>query len=457
MTTGFGGLAHISERQLLNGRRFRLAVERGRAAWTAALLACLALVADPSAALAGGEKDGGKGPATLPPPGRVWVQLYAAKSLSEPVRASLEAAIVTGANDSGKTEYVHKESNQSFEEEIEAQLERGDEALEQAKKLIDDLDFEGAGESLAAAIDAYTPYLPELMTRDGNANRLIDALIQTVIIRFLNGDEDEASKALAQAFVLEPTMEFDRKRFPPQLEEFVIQELLLLDEFGKGTLEVRVKGGPATVFVNGIERGQAPVVVEGLPAGPNFVHLRVPGTKGVSLTARIEGKVKSLLEHELELPPSKVSGPLAKLRSSVGKSSMSAKMRKAADKLKVDGLLLVVPKVKSKSIELIAHLYDARSGKLVSRAATEVELVGGEAEASELGRSVVAGAVWVAGEKPRKESGPPFWKRKFWKSKYFWPAVGVTAGVVLVGAVAAVASGGLSPGQKVGLFPVVRF
>ena len=57
----------------------------------------------------------------------------------------------------------------------------------------------------------------------------------------------------------------------------------------------------------------------------------------------------------------------------------------------------------------------------------------------------------------RKSSGPPFWKRKFWKHKYFWPVVGVAAGVVVVGAVASAATGGLSPGQKVGLFPVVSF
>jgi len=419
------------------------------------LVVGLGLLGVTPAAAATGDDEAAKD-RNIPPPKRVWVQLYAAKSLSEPVRDSLEEAITSGANEAGKSEYLRKRDVQTEDEEIEKQLERGDQALEAAKKLIEDLDFEGAGEKLATSIDAYTPYLPELMVRDGNANRLIDALIQTVIIRYLNGDEDEAAKALRRAFVLEPTMNYDRKRFPPQLEEFVIQELLLMDEFGKGTLEVKVKGGTATVFINGIERGQSPVVVEDLPAGPNFVHLRVPGVKGVSLTANLEGKVKSVLEHEIELPPSKVTGPLAQVRSKVGKSEVTAGMRKAAEELKVEALLLVVPKVKASSIQLIAHLYDMRSGKLVSRAATEVELVGGEAEATELGRSVVSGAVWVSGEARRKPSGPPFWKRKFWKSKYFWPAVGVAAGAVLIGAVAA-ASGGLSPGQKVGLFPVVRF
>jgi hypothetical protein len=71
---------------------------------------------------------------------------------------------------------------------------------------------------------------------------------------------------------------------------------------------------------------------------------------------------------------------------------------------------------------------------------------------------VVGGAIWVAADRRRRSGGTPFWKRKFWKHKYFWPAVGVAAGVVVVGAVAAAAtSGGLSPGQKVGLFPVVSF
>jgi hypothetical protein len=42
------------------------------------------------------------------------------------------------------------------------------------------------------------------------------------------------------------------------------------------------------------------------------------------------------------------------------------------------------------------------------------------------------------------------------KSKYFWPAVGITAGVLVIG-IAVAATSGLSNAEKVTLFPVVTF
>ena len=404
-----------------------------------------------------GEGEGEDGSAadadpSAPPPKRIQVQVFAAEGFSEAARVTLEAAVAGGARAAGVSKFITDANQADIDALVDKSLERGDAETSKAEELFDELEFEAAGDHLGKAIDYYSQYLSELMLRDGNANKMVGVLIKQVIVSYLNGDEEAASGALAQVFILDANIDYDAKLFPPQLEEFVVQERLLFDELGKGTLKIAVERGSAMVYINGIERGSTPLTIEALPAGPNMVTLRTLGTPPKFVLAKVEGETVSEISVNLELTDSRPRGRLSKARREVGKNNAGKKLHRAASKLKVDGLLLVVPTVKDSSIELVAYVYDMRNGELVSRAEAEVDHGSGAAEASELGGRVMRGAVWkrplvVAGAKR-----PPIWKHK-----YFWPVVGTAAGVAVIGIVIAAAQGGLSPGQKVGLFPMVRF
>ncbi len=387
-----------------------------------------------------------------PPPKRIAVKVFAAEMVPEVTRVALERTIADGASQVGSSEMVTKAPADKSDAEIDAALEKADADRDKGLKLMDDLEFEAANGALQAAADEYSRYLSELMLRDGNPSRLVDVYIKQVIVNYLNGDEEAASRELSRAFILDPSIQFDKKRFPPQLEEFVVQERLLFDELGKGTLSITVDGGLAMVLVNGMERGPAPVTVKDLPAGPNLVSLRVFGALPIAATGDVKGEATTELKIPLGLPRSRDSGPLAKARREVGKSEAGKRLDKAGRELGVDGLLLVVPTVEGGKIGLVAYVYDLRSGTLVNKVDTTVEPGSGEAEATALGGAALRGAVWPA----RQVELVAHKRRPIWKHKYFWPVVGAAAGVIVIGVIIS-ASQGLSPGQKVGLFPTIRF
>ncbi len=399
---------------------------------------------------------------STPPPKRLHVVLYAAKGMSESERLLLEASLAEGVRDGGgkivKTGHP-KLRRPGGKAAAKKALSRGDKSLAEAQKRVRNLDFDGALDVLDWASEEYAKYLPQLFDRDGGITRLRDVFVQATVINYLNGDEKAATKALARAFVLDPMLTYDKKTFPPQLEQFVEQERALFEGVAKGSLRVTVKGGPATVYVNGLDRGKAPVVVHDLYAGPNTVTVAAPGVEPVAAAEVVKSGDVAAVTLEIKVPASKLTGPMAKTRGSVGDETVSSTLTAAAKKLGADGLILALPTVGEGSIALVVYVYDLRSGAMVGRFEGSADRASPKVEASDLGRTAFKDAKWrlaipifVGPERT------PFWKKKFWRHKYFWPAVGTAAGVVLLGIVIKSATGGgLSNGQKVGIFPVVQF
>jgi hypothetical protein len=387
-------------------------------------------------------------------PRRLHVRVLPAEGLDEAPRRALEQAIAGGARAVIGAEVVTADAGADAEAEAEAEqaLERSDRALEGARERLRNLDLDGALDLLDWAADEYVRHLPELMIRDGNGHRLVETFTLAATVHYLGGDEGSATTALRRALVLEPTLEYDPTRFPPQLQRLVLDERLLFDELGTGSLSIRADGVPAKVrvLVNGVERGVAPLVVDDLPAGPNLVHLRAAGAEPQVLTGVLDGP--GVVPVRATLVAAAPGDLLLAAAGDVGRRRASARLGEAAEALGVDALLVVAPAVSGEVIDLSAWVYDLREGRLAGRA--RVELTAGEtADAGALGRAAVTSAGWVAGVAlVEAASRPPIWEHR-----YFWPAVGAAAGVVLVSAVWVAATDGISTKQKVGLFPVIEF
>lgn len=394
--------------------------------------------------------------ASAPPPRSVHVQVYAADGLSEPERRQLEAAVadaVRAALPGAKVHAGHSGHEVAADASaVDKALKRSDQGLVEGRRRVKNLE-EGALDLLDWAADEYARYLPQLLARDGNADRLMQVFIQMTIVQFLNEEMEAAADALRRALVLHPDLDYSRKLFPPQLEQFVIQERLLFDELGTGSMEVSVKGADVTVYVNGIERGQTRgqevVRIDDLRAGPNIVTLVADGIEPVVLTGLVDGGHVAKVEGAVKLPPSTDGGPLGGTRGDVGAPTASKAIAAAGKELGAEALVLVVPTARGNILELVASVYDLRSGSLAARGDLEAERDQPGPDAGEMVRGLVANTHW----KPAVDLQvkPPIWKHK-----YFWPAVGVAAGVVLV-AVVVSATSGLSNGEKIGLFPVSRF
>lgn len=394
------------------------------------------------------------GPAPKHIPKRIYVQLYPTESLLEPRRLDLESLLAAGAQAAEGSEIVRAVRGAVDPKTVEEALARSDPAVTEAERRLRELDLEGALDVLYWAAEEYTAYLPELMARDGSAGKLIKVYLLQTIVYFLNGDKDTAATALRRALVLDPSITYDPERFPPQLEKLVKGVLRSARRAGQGKLAIEAGPVAPVVYVNGVEHGTPPVEIADLPAGPNLIHARLPGVAPLLVTAEVEGRERKQVALALEMAPSQEDGPLAGTRKDVGRERATQALHDAARELGVGGFLLAVPEVTEGGIVLSAYVYDMRIGELVGRFEAVLDGDSGQA-ARMLGKEAVLGARWRSlleqGAITRDGASPPFWKRK-----YFWPAVGAAASVVLVGAVL-VSSRGLSDGEKVVLFSPIRF
>lgn len=402
-------------------------------------------------AIGAGSARADSGAASTSPPGRVHVLLHADRSLTEPERLDIEARIAAGAH-AGGAEQVSRAVRGSIDAKAAAQaLARNDRAAEEARRRTNELDLEGALNVLDWAAEEYATYLPELVARDGNPGRLVEIYILQSIAHYLNGDEGAASEALQRALVLDPSRSFDPTLFPPQLEELVERQARIARAAGRGRLRVQAGPGSPAVFVNGVERGTAPLLVRGLPVGPNLVHVRLPGAEPVMRSARVSG-TPARLSVTLKARPSAIDGPLAGTRGDVGEDSASQALHDAARALDVEALVLVLARPAAKgALDLTAYVYDMRSGDLVGRSDARVA-TGSRDAAQELGEAAIRGAAW----RPLVEAAPVAESPPVWERTYFWAAVGVTAGAIVVGTVIAARSG-LSPGEKLVVLPALQF
>lgn len=431
------------------------------------MLVCAALVALPAAAAA---QDAAEAAAdtSAPPPETIHVHVFAADGLTEDERGAIEAAVASGAEAVGDSTIGRTLSRGASDtgellvtDEADKALERSDKSSAEAYERVRNFDFEGALDLLDWAAEEYSKNLLSLMIRDGNATKLLDVYIQTSVVHFLNGDEDKAAVALRQAFVIEPALQYTAEKFPPQLEDFVLEERLTFDEIGKATLNITATIGSPRVFVNGIDKGVAPVQIHDISPGINFVTFVVVGGDQETVSVQVDGEGTVDVNTELTPPASESVGPLADGRGEVGKDSAGSKLTAAAKKLDARALLLVLAKPEGPTIALTAYVYDMRTGKLSGRAETDVERDNPGPEAEELGREVLTATRWelliAVAPSPSLWSRTKGMAKRAYEWEYFWHTVGATAGVVVLTSIVIAADGGLSPGKTVSILPVIDF
>lgn len=92
------------------------------------------------------------------------------------------------------------------------------------------------------------------------------------------GSNEEAKKAFAKAVVLDPDMELDPLRYPPRVQEAFALIRDRIRSAMNASIEVEVPEGMSSeVWIDGRNRGEAPVRVEGLSPGRHYIRVVGPG------------------------------------------------------------------------------------------------------------------------------------------------------------------------------------
>jgi hypothetical protein len=326
-------------------------------------------------------------------------------------------------------------------------------------------DTDKAKQLLEHALTTYQKYLPELASRGGGLLPFRDAWLKLAKARFLDGDQKGARDAMRFVFVLDPTVKWDPKAFPPAMKKVVVESRLLYDTLGTGSLAIDSDPPGATVFLNGIKLDKVtPLDGVPAPAGPNYISFVRRGWQPASAVFEVAGGGEQAtavrqLEHYAGRPLQSIN----RARLELEKNPSPPTLKDGAGKLGVDMLVLVRLEKLDAGTKLVAYLYDARPNKILKRAekqaATDEEM---GAAARELAHEIMSG-VPLSGVvlAPPVPKGPSLsermaanWK-KFRHSKAFWGVVGGVIGVVVVGAAVGIGVGvgsqpkGLTPGEQV--------
>jgi hypothetical protein len=331
-------------------------------------------------------------------------------------------------------------------------------------------DVEKAKQLLEKALKTYQGNLPRLAERGGGLDPFRDAWLKMARARFFDGDQKGAREALRFAFVLDPSIKWDPRKFPAAMKKVIVESRLLFDTLGSGTLNIDSDPPGATVYLNGKKLGK-PTPLEAVPAppGPNYISYERRDWLPVSAIFEVAGGGESASAvRSLEHFPGRPLQPLLRAQKQLDHGAGASAYRgppmlkDGAEKMNVDMLVLVRLEREDAGLKLIGYLYDARTDLILKRLeklAPENDLA---PPSGELAKELTSG-VRLDGEvekvvPPRRPSAGERLSarmKEFRQSKAFWPVIGGVVGAIVVGTVVGVGIGvggqhhGLSPGEQV--------
>jgi hypothetical protein len=149
-------------------------------------------------------------------------------------------------------------------------------------------DNKRAQEMFSRAIDLMMKNLGDLR----NYDVLADALAHSALANLNAGFELDARKAIKKFAHMRPKAELSEEKYPDKLRKLLDKEQSKIERAGPGKLEISVEPEGARVFIDGVEKGQAPLTVEDVGYGYHYLVVRGP-TGGVHAEEiRVRGKGK---------------------------------------------------------------------------------------------------------------------------------------------------------------------
>ncbi len=317
------------------------------------------------------------------------------------------------------------------------QMAKARKLIKDAKTALTNMEVEKGVKVLQQAIGIREQYFHLLARKKGAKNKHAWLLGDLAMAHFMAGDEDNARQSLLQAFALYPKMEFDAKRFPPQMKRTFDESSFLADEMGTGNAQVTTDPPGCEVRANGAFVGFSPQVVRGMTAGRNLISLARTGYRTQTFPVKVEGGA-DIAQVTVELtalpgkPASKLKAALMEARHrKVGKNMLAA-----ARRVKTDLLLLATLGGQDDLVVISMYAYNTRTKKVTGMVKGTASSLDPEPEVNEL----VATLVGTLAERPKPppvKPRPPSESlltklKKFRESKYFWPVVGGIAATVVI-------------------------
>jgi hypothetical protein len=243
-----------------------------------------------------------------------------------------------------------------------AALKRAEGGYKEGKASYDAREWEDAERKLRADIKEFHKSAAA-MKACGN---LCDAMAMYAAVLQQRGDVEEAKLQLIDLLALNPSFEFDPKRFGHDFLVLRTQVATGHSSLLRGSVMVKSKPEGARITVDGEFSGYSPVTLSTLPIGKHLLHIERPGF-------RVYGEVLEVTPEDTEtmaeLKPTAqykaYDGQLDKIAAEVSRDTGGAAITGAGKSLGLDrGIVGTVKNVgDAGATELVVGLYDMRNGK----------------------------------------------------------------------------------------------
>lgn len=313
-------------------------------------------------------------------------------------------------------------------------LSRADAMAKKGRKLMANLEVEKGLKLLKRSAKLQERVFHLFAATDSGVKDHARLLAELAVANFLAGHAAEAQKVLHQAMVLDSGVDYDKKSYPPQMKKTFDEVKFLIDELGRGNARVLTRPRRAAVRVNGKFVGYSPILTKGMSAGRNLITLSKLGFRSQTIPVNVEGgrivpKVSISLRPVAGNPAGLLNAALKEAKA----NSPGEGLASAAKFLRREILFLATTRMRENEVDVRVFAYDSRKKKIASRTDVVMSVM---LDPDQKSRKVAAALVPFLVEKPRPTGQPDggSWLGELRRSPYFWPVVGVVAGVVVIGA-----------------------
>ena len=330
--------------------------------------------------------------------------------------------------------FVHLEQVLENRKAARKALKKANTQAVRGKDQLSNLEVEEGVKTINTAVLAREAYFDHFYDDQDELERHAWLLADLAVAHYMAGDEAKTRESLLQAFLLHAKMEFDEKRFPPQMKQLFEESHFYADEMGTGDVYIETTPEGAEVRVNGKLVGQSPIMAKGLGPGQNLVTVGLVGYRTRTQRVAVQGGGESS-QMTMDLEPLK-GNPLTTLHEAITAANagkVSPGLTKLSRRYKVPVFFLAAVGGEEDMVMVSLFAYDGRTKKLAGKVSGTVSALDPEPECRELVDSLINSLRQAPVKRPavaEEEAGAP-WLKRFRESRWFWPAVGVVAGAAV--------------------------
>jgi hypothetical protein len=346
------------------------------------------------------------------------------------------------------------------EEDYKKAFKEAEKLVKTGEKARFNLELDKAITQLTQAVETYEKYFHGFLDSPFGTQPLLKALKLLAVTHHQNGQAESAKMTITKMLALRPKLTFDPKVFPAGMKETMLNLRLEMDEIGTTSLQIASRPGAAEVHVNGKKLGRAPATASNVQTGYHYVTLRRKGFRTVTKAVKVEPPKAGSVTIRMEKVSAELFSHLKAARQAMGGPRATPGIRGAGTLLKVDILMLGRVALRGQEATVTIVAYDLRTGRLLKSVRRTVDTGDLGSKPDDIAKEIFSG-VRLDGKagpikikkKKKTKPGVPAWVRfkrkwrKFRRWKGFWPVVGGTAGVIVVGVVVGLTLGLMDRGQ----------